>query len=77
MDDRKVTVEVEGTGVFCGIDNGDLRRSVPFGASQKQLSTYFGKALVRVSSTRKGGEIRVKMQVEGIEKPITAVITSK
>lgn len=77
VDDRKVTVEVEGAGVFCGIDNGDLRRSVPFGASQKQLSTYFGKALVRVRSTRKGGEIRVKMQVEGIEKPITAVIISK
>ena len=77
VDDRSITVEVEGEGRFRGIDSGDLRRSVPFGDNQKQLSTYFGQALVRVQSTRRAGEIKVKLFVEGFAEPFVTTITTQ
>lgn len=77
VDDRMVTVSIEGEGRFCGIDNGDLRRSVPFGPGQKSLKTYFGRALVRVQSLRKAGDIRVQLDVEGLAEPLQTVITAR
>lgn len=77
VDDRSVTVEVEGEGRFRGIDNGDLRRSVPFGDNQRQLSTYFGQALVRVQSTRQAGEMTVRLFVEGFAEPFETTITTQ
>lgn len=76
VDDRMVTVSVTGDGRFCGIDNGDLRREVPFGPGQMQLKTYFGRALVRVQSLRRAGNIGVTLSVEGIDHELHTNITT-
>lgn len=77
VDDRMVTVCVTGEGCFCGIDNGDLRREVPFGSGQNSLKTYFGGALVRVQSARKPGTINIRLKVDGMDKDFTAVVTTE
>lgn len=74
VDDRKLTVSVEGDGTFRGLDTGDLRRETPFGSNE--LKTYFGQALIIVQSTRKAGQIKVNIQVEGIEKVYSTIITT-
>ena len=74
VDDRKLTVSVEGDGTFRGLDTGDLRRETPFGSNG--LKTYFGQALIIVQSTRKAGQIKVNIQVEGIEKVYSTIITT-
>ena len=74
VDDRKLTVSVEGDGTFRGLDTGDLRRETPFGSNE--LKTYFGQALIIVQSTRKAGQIKVNIQVEGIEKVYSTIITA-
>ena len=63
MDNRKLTVHVEGEGRFLALDNGDMRRSTPFGSTT--LDTFFGRALLIVQSTRKPGLIKVKVALEG------------
>ena len=75
VDDRKLTVSVEGDGTFRGLDTGDLRRETPFGSNE--LKTYFGQALIIVQSTRKAGQIKVNIQVEGIEKVYSTIITTQ
>lgn len=74
VDDRKVTVTVEGKGTFRGLDTGDLRRTIPFGSNE--LKTYFGQALIIVQSTREAGQIKVNIQVEGIKELYSTIITS-
>lgn len=74
-DDRMITVSVEGEGRLRGVDTGDLRRETPFGGNK--LKSYFGRALAIVQSTRKVGNIRVNIEVEGIEKPYLIDIQSK
>jgi beta-galactosidase len=74
-DDRMLTVTVEGEGRFLGIDNGDLRRQNSFAG--KSLSTYFGKALLVVQSSRKAGKINVSIKMEGEDTPYTVDIQSK
>lgn len=74
VDDRKLTVTVEGEGVFRGLDTGDLRRELPFGSNE--LKTHFGQALIIVQSIRKAGQIKVNIQVEGIEKIYSTIITT-
>ena len=71
-DDRRLTVTVEGEGRLRGIDNGDLRREGSF--TGNTLSTYFGKALILVQSTRKAGMIRVKVEMEGADQPYETTI---
>ena len=71
-DDRLISIEVEGEGKFLCIDNGDLRAEKTF--SNKELKTYFGKALIIVQSTRNAGKIHVKIKVEGIDKTYTCEI---
>lgn len=72
VDDRKVTVTVEGEGIFRGLDTGDLRRTAPFGVNE--LKTYFGQALVIVQSTRKAGTVKVNVKVEGIDELYSATV---
>ena len=73
-DDRKLTVTIEGEGKFLGIDNGDLRRVDSFAGNQ--LKTYFGKALAIIQSTRKPGQIRVNILMEGFDDLYSVVIMS-
>ncbi len=73
-DDRMLTVTVEGEGKFLGIDNGDLRRADSFAGNQ--LKTYFGKALVVVQSTRKSGQIKVNVTMDGSDESYPVVIKS-
>ncbi len=74
VDDRKVTVTVEGEGVFRGLDTGDLRRTIPFGSNK--LKTYFGQASIIIQSTRRAGQMKVNVQVEGINELYSTIITS-
>lgn len=75
VDDRKVKVTVEGDGVFRGLDTADMRRTIPFGSNE--LPSYFGQALAIVQSTRKAGNIKVRIQVEGIKGEQVVNITTK
>jgi beta-galactosidase len=74
-DDRKITVTLEGEGRFLGIDNGETRRDVSF--SGNQLPTYFGKALAIVQSTRRAGQLRVKIEMEGSAEPVYLELQSR
>ncbi len=74
-DNRRLTVTVEGEGKFLAIDNGDLRREGSFAGNS--LDTYFGKALVIVQSTRKAGEILVKVAMQGSDDVYEARIVTK
>lgn len=74
-DDKMLTVTVEGEGRFRGIDNADLRREELFGSNS--LKTFFGQALIIVQSTRKAGEIKVNISMEGSEESYTMTITSE
>ncbi|MCD8044957.1 MAG: DUF4982 domain-containing protein [Tannerellaceae bacterium] len=73
-DDKMVTVTVEGNGKFMGLDNGDLRRETTFAGNR--LSTYFGKAIAIVQSTRQPGTIRIKIEIEGQQPSYTEIQTT-
>lgn len=66
-DNREVRVTVEGEGAFRCLDSGEMRREGRFGLNE--LDTYFGKALIVVQSARTPGSIRVRVDVEGFDKP--------
>lgn len=74
IDDKMLTVTVEGEGKFLGIDNGNLRREDSFAGNK--LSTLYGKALIIVQATRKPGNIRVKVEMEGTQEPVYVNIHS-
>ena len=73
-DDCMITVTFEGEGKFLGIDSGELRRETPFG--ENQLKTYFGRALIIVQSTRKPGQMKVNVTMEGSDEVYSVVIVS-
>jgi len=75
MDDRKITVTVEGSGRLLGIDNGDLRRVKTFRGNS--LPTDFGSALIRVQAGRKAGTLRVIVKMEGCEETFSSNIAVK
>ncbi len=75
VDDRKITVSVEGEGVFRGLDSSELRRTIPFGSNE--LPTKFGQALIIVQSTRKAGSIQVHVKAEGIDEMYSTTITTR
>ena len=64
VDDRRVTVSVEGAGRLRGIDSGEMRRNERF--TSPSLPTYFGRAQIVVQSARKAGTLTVHVEVEGL-----------
>jgi beta-galactosidase len=74
-DDKEFSVVVEGEGRLKGLDNGDLRVNESF--AKNALSTYFGKALITVQSTRTAGNINVIVKVDGLDKSYNIPITTK
>lgn len=74
-DDRLISVSVHGGGHLAGLDNGDLRRASAF--SGDSVKTHFGKALIIIQSQRRAGEVRVRVQVEGIDKPLFTSIKTR
>ena len=74
-DDRLITVSFEGEGRFCGIDNGELRRKTNFGSNK--CKTFFGRALIVLQSTRKSGQMKVNVTMEGSNEVYSAVITTQ
>jgi beta-galactosidase len=74
-DDKEFSVVVEGEGRLKGLDNGDLRVNESF--AKNALSTYFGKALITVQSTRTSGNINVKVTMDGLNKTYNIPITTK
>ena len=75
MDDRNLTVQLEGEGRLLALDNGDMRRDIPFGSNK--LKTFFGRALLIVQSARVPGVLRVKVETEGVSQPYILDITMK
>jgi beta-galactosidase len=73
-DDRIVTFTVEGQGKLIGLDNGDLRSNESFKGNTR--TTYFGKALAIIQSTRTKGVIRLKARTDGMSEAVVT-ITSK
>ena len=73
-DNRRISVKVSGEGRLKALDTGDLRVD---SFCRDNVLTYFGQALLTVQSTRKAGNIRADIQVEGIDKPFSVMITTK
>ena len=73
MQPRKFRVEIEGPIRLLGVETGDMRRKESWRTTE--LETYFGEGLVRLQSTEKSGQARVKIYVEGFEKPFVKELT--
>ena len=74
-DNRMITVSFEGEGRLRGIDSGELRRESPFGGNQ--IKSYFGRALIVVQSSRKPGQMKLNVTMEGSDEVYSIVINSK
>lgn len=72
MEPRKFRVEVEGNIRLLGVETGDMRREKSWRTTE--LNTYFGEGLIRIQSTTLPGTGRVKVFVEGFEKPFVKEI---
>ena len=72
---RKIKGTIEGEGKLIGLINSDLRRTTPF--TSKEDNTYFGRAMAIVQTTRKAGEIRLKLEVENMAEPVIVVLKSE
>jgi len=72
---RKVRGTIEGEGKLIGLVNSDLRRTTPFTSTED--NTYFGRAIAIVQTTRKAGNIRLRLDVEGLDEPVYVELTSK
>ena len=75
VDDRDITVTVEGDGVLRGIDTGETRRKALLTAST--VPTFFGRAQAVVQSTRRAGTITVRIKAEGISGERTITIKTE
>ena len=64
VDDRLISVHVEGCGRLLGINNGDVRRS--FKLNSDKLPTFQGKGQIIIQSGKTKGTIKVKVNVEGL-----------
>ncbi|NDV80700.1 glycoside hydrolase family 2 TIM barrel-domain containing protein [Bacteroides sp. 51] len=64
--DVPLTVEVEGEGRLLGLDNGDLRNHESY--TGNKLTTYWGKMLAIIQSSRLPGNIKVSVAAEGLNK---------
>lgn len=65
VDDRNISVSVDGEGVLRGIDTGETRRKELLTANT--VKSYFGRAQAVVQSTRKAGTVNVRIKVDGID----------
>ena len=68
INDRMVTVRVEGDGRLMGIDSGEMRRELRF--DSHSLPTYFGKCQIVVQAGRIKGTLKVIVQVEGLPEQV-------
>ena len=72
---RHVKASIEGEGRLIGFINSDLRRTTPF--TSHEDDTYFGRAMAVVQTTRTPGDIRLRFDVEGLDKPVFVELRSK
>ena len=72
---RHVKASIEGEGRLVGFINSDLRRTTPF--TSHEDDTYFGRAMAVVQTTRTPGDIRLRFDVEGLDKPVFVELRSK
>jgi beta-galactosidase len=70
-DDRTVTFTVEGHGKLIGLDNADLRSNEPPKGNTR--TTYFGKALAIIQSSRTKGAIRLTAQTDGLPEAVVVI----
>jgi beta-galactosidase len=72
--DKQFSVVIEGAGKLKGLDNGDLRVNDSF--AKDCISTYFGKALITVQSSRTPGNINVKINVDELNKSYNIALSN-
>ena len=70
---NKIVFEVEGEGTIIGIDSGDPMSLENFCDSSRKA--FMGKCLLIVKSTRKSGEISIKVSSEGLEGSSLKIVT--
>jgi beta-galactosidase len=73
--DLPVTFEVAGEGRLIGVDNGDLRNHEPRKGNRR--TTYFGRALAIIQSTRTGGVITLRATAPGLPESLLTVSTQE
>lgn len=73
MQPRRFSVETEGPVRLLGVETGDMRRQGSWRTTS--LPTYFGEGFIRLQSTTQPGKARVKISVEGFDKPFVQEIT--
>ena len=73
MQPRKFRAEVEGPIRLLGVETGDMRRQESWRTTE--LTTYFGEGLVRLQSTTQPGNARLKIYVEGFDRPFVKDIS--
>lgn len=66
---------IEGEGKLIGLINTDLRRTTPF--TSQEDDTYLGRCFAIVQSTRKAGNIRLRLDIESFSEPVFLDLTSK
>ena len=71
IDNRMVTVRVDGDGRLMGIDSGEMRREFRF--NSHSLPTYFGKCQIVVQAGRNKGMMNVKVRVEGLPEQVVVI----
>lgn len=67
--DRLITFTVTGPAALIGVDNGDLRSAESYKGSAR--TTYWGKALAIVQSTRQPGAVRIEAKSANL--PVAAI----
>jgi beta-galactosidase len=72
--DLPITIEISGQGQLISLDNGDLRNHEP--SKGKTRTTYWGRALAVVQSSRTEGNIQVKAKAPGLAET-TITLKSK
>lgn len=71
MDDRMVTVTVEGAGRLMGIDSGEMRRKLRF--NSPTLPTYQGRCQIVVQAGRSKGALKTVVKVDGMETQVVEI----
>ena len=69
--DMQITFEVTGNGRLIGLDSGDLRSNESFKGNKR--TTYFGKALAIVQSSRQQGDMIVKATADSLPESILTI----
>lgn len=73
--ERIIKGTIEGKGKLIGLINCNLRRTTPFTSTED--ITHFGHTFAIVKSTKNAGDIKLRLDVEGMDEPYYVALKSK